>query len=73
MIELKVEIIIKAKLASLTQAAITKLERGGVRVVTIERSAKRCTVHGTLRVRAKPRHIPGKHCACIKCDPRQVQ
>lgn len=53
MVELEVEVIIKTRMASLTQRAIHKLERAGVRVVSVERSANRATIHGTLRVKAK--------------------
>jgi len=60
MITLEVEIVIKAKLPSLTQRAIRKLERGGVVVTSVDTSANRCTVHGTLKVRATPLY-PDEH------------
>lgn len=52
MINLKVEIAILTKLPSLTQRAIRKLERAGIRVVSIERSGNRAMVYGTLSVRS---------------------
>lgn len=54
MITLEVEITILAKLPSLTQPAIRKLERAGIRVVSVERSGNRVTVYGTLSVRPAP-------------------
>lgn len=53
MVELEVEVIVHTRMVSLTQRAIKKLERSGVRVVTVERSANRATVRGKLLVMAK--------------------
>ncbi len=50
MITLEVEVSILAKLPSLVQAAIKKLERGGVVVTKIEKFANRTIVLGTVRV-----------------------
>lgn len=53
MVELEVEVIVHTRMVSLTQRAIKKLERSGVRVVTVERSANRATVRGKLLVMAR--------------------
>lgn len=70
MISLEVEIVIKAKLPSLTQRAIRKLERGGVVVTSVDTSANRCTVHGTLKVRATPLYTEPK-CARSYCTGKK--
>lgn len=53
MITLEVQVVVQTRMASLTQRAIKKLERSGIRVVSVERSANRATVHGTIQVKAK--------------------
>lgn len=53
MISVDVQVIVQTRMASLTQRAIKKLERSGIRVVSVERSANRATVYGTLKVKAK--------------------
>lgn len=53
MITLEVQVVVQTRMASLTQRAIAKLERSGISVVSVERTANRATIHGTLKVKAK--------------------
>lgn len=53
MVELEVEVIVHTRMVSLTQRAIKKLERSGVRVVTVTRTQNRATVRGKLLVMAR--------------------